>query len=1128
MKSSHHDRWYSWRSLIRFSLSLVAAALITWVLWQLVPNELAISTRITGYVTLNNFAYFRYRDAYYLLCFIFPALLLAFYLIVSWRGPLKSKRVVEQSILPISPSPTLEKPSVDPNGSDVSTRQQFRGSSINEAGTHKWGDLVEGFWSLCRVGVPALLVAIEFSLLRIGDTRLSPWVLLPFFGYFAAVACLAYVIQKREMFGVRRFVHRKDLRFHALSRSNSLLAICVLPLLYLASMGTTIYVVSQHRYVHYPWLPLWLVGLTTIVCVWLWIREVRRDGTAIEPLRLENSYLTWLVGPVAVFLFTARIGGNGGGSLAASLSGNQMPSFWGFDDSHWLALPNLIFNHGLFPWRDVYVIHGFFQDVFAGQIGLSLFGYSWWGAWAGIGMLVIPLFWVTFYLFTAYFSSSNRLILVAFVVGVVTGLLGGEFSLFSTRFIFLPPLFILFDQLLKKRKLRWTAGFMLLAFVSFLLTPEMSLFVICFLATILLFEFTSRKKAESWRMQYPLTLGCGLSGVILLAVWCVFLAANNALVAFLQFFPFFAMSRSLEVARAIRWDASTDYFVTFLFLIPVFLWLATGWKVVAKLRQRGSWSPMEISMVAGALMSIAYLTKAIDIPDPWHVVESFTVAIPLLVFWTVETLQFLDTWARTTGTRSVNLLRNFNSPHFVTVPLTGLVLVGSLFMPFAVGNYIFPNSVKHAIMGAPSRFHGINQTPASGRLGYTIPGSVDTSQINGLGQLLDLYAGPTAPAVDYSNEPGVTYFLLNRVPGSQFYIQEVAQTMPTQNKFISDLKASRPPVVILNNTSFGYPNIDGVPDSIRSYSVSNYIFSNYTPLVNYQGQLLVLRNDLVASAPPLPPLPSGSTAVNVGLSGPTCALGSIPNFFTPPANISSLPKVTPRVTLVSSSTGTSSGWAIDPRTSYPTGRVVAVTSSGKVVANVKTGGWRPDVAFIIRTGKARHSGFTMRIPKDLKEHLTYYGITKDGYAFLLVPGGSASTVNTVNLPTTVKVDGKPYKVFPSYLSGEVEISGTGLNRVFKVEIPSGTDLQSYPWLQLSSQGDFEQSGFTVTNSTSSIPGAEVTFNTLNRNSKSVVVDVNACVQWHSYQTGKPLFVEISNAPSGGPIGVTLLGGRPPS
>jgi hypothetical protein len=207
---------------------------------------------------------------------------------------------------------------------------------------------------------------------------------------------------------------------------------------------------------------------------------------------------------------------------------------------------------------------------------------------------------------------------------------------------------------------------------------------------------------------------------------------------------------------------------------------------------------------------------------------------------------------------------------------------------------------------------------------------------------------------------------------------------------------------------------------------------------------------------------------------------------------------------------------------------VAVSSSGKVLANVKTGGWRPDIAFIIRTGRARHSGFTMRIPKSLRENLTYYGITKDGYAFLLVPGGSASTVNTVNLPATVNVDGKNYKVFPTFRSGQVEVSGTGLNRVFKVEIPSGTELQSYPWLQFSSQVGFEQSGFTVTNSMSSIPGAEVMFNTLNRNTKSVVVDVNACVQWHTYHTGKPLYVDISNAPSGGPIGVTLIGGKAPA
>jgi hypothetical protein len=1126
VNSSHHDRWYSWRSLIRLSISLAVSISITWVLWQFVPNELSISTRITGYVTLNSFAYFRYRDAYYLLCFILPLLVFGFFLLAGWRGPLRKKRISEQSILPLSF--VVREKELFPDAGEFPDVKDLRSDAPHKEIYEGRIRIHRGFWILCRMGVPALLIAMECSLLRIGDARISPWMLIPFFGYFLVVYCFACVIEKREFFGIRRSDHRDEGRFDALARANSLLAIGVLPLLYLASMGTTIYVVSQHHYVHYPWLPLWLIGIATLLSLALWAREVRHDGLGEDALRLESKYLTWLVGPVAVFLFTARIAGNGSGSLAASLSGNQMPAFWGFDDSHWLALPNLIFNHGLFPWRDVYVIHGLFQDVLAGQVGLSLFGYSWWGAWAGIGVLVIPLFWVMFYLFTAYFSRTNRLLLVSFVVGIVTGLLGGEFSLFSTRFIFLPPLFILFDQMLKKKNSGWTAGFMALAFVSFLLTPEMSLFVMCFLGAIVLFEFATRKKESSLRAKYPMTLGCGVTGVIFTMIWFVFLAVNNSLVAFLQFFPFFAFSRSLEVARALRWDPSTDSFVTFLFLVPVVLWLVTCWKVVAKVRQRKSWSPMDISMVAAALMAISFLTKAIDIPDAWHVVESFTVAIPLLVFWSVEVLELLDSWTQKILTGPRRGSHKLRSPHLVTASLTGIIIVGSLLLPFAIGNYEFPNSVKHAIMGVPSRFHGVNQTPASGRLGYTIPGSVDTSQINGLGQLLDLYAGPTAPVVDYSNEPGVTYFLLNRVPGSQFYIQEVAQTTPTQNKFISDLKTSRPPVVILNNTSFGYPNIDGVPDSIRSYSVSNYIFSHYSPLVNYQGQLLLLRNDLVASAPPLPPLPSGSTAVNVGISGPTCSLGSIPNFFTPPANSSMLPMVTAHVSLVSSSTGTTSGWAIDPRTSHAAGRVVAVSAAGKVVANVKTGGRRPDVAFIIRSGRARQSGFTMKLPNGTKESLTYYGLTKDGYAFLLVPHEGASTVNTVNLPSTIKVVGKTYRTFASFSSGEVEVSGTGLNRVFRIDVPSGVDLQSYPWLKISSQLGFEQSTFALSNSVSSDPGSEITFNTLRRNTKSVVVDVNACLQWHSYQATKPLFVRINDAPIGTPIGVTLIGGKAPS
>ena len=87
------------------------------------------------------------------------------------------------------------------------------------------------------------------------------------------------------------------------------------------------------------------------------------------------------------------------------------------------------------------------------------------------------------------------------------------------------------------------------------------------------------------------------------------------------------------------------------------------------------------------------------------------------------------------------------------------------------------------------------------------PGTTPVAEVSSLGSILDRYAGRTAPVFDFADEPGVVYYLLNRVPGAEFYFSNIAQTPEAQQQVITDLQQSRPPIAILNDTSFGIPEL---------------------------------------------------------------------------------------------------------------------------------------------------------------------------------------------------------------------------------------------------------------------------------------------------------------------------------
>ena len=261
-----------------------------------------------------------------------------------------------------------------------------------------------------RVLVPAAIVALEVSTSQPSSTNISGLGLASALGYVMATALvtLIFLAGNRGKHGRNRGPWENQIS--ALARANSLLAISVLPLLPLVSASSTVLVSSPHRLVDYDWLPVWLAVVGTLGCLIAWVWVVGRPHDAVRDSVYEARVLTWLVGPVAVFVLTAGIAG-------------ALGRFIGYDDALFQAAPQLIFHHGLFPWRDIYMIHGLLNDGLDGAVGMAVFGNSRWGVTTGFDLIVNPLTMIGLDGFAAYFCRKNRLVLVGLVVVMGTGLL---------------------------------------------------------------------------------------------------------------------------------------------------------------------------------------------------------------------------------------------------------------------------------------------------------------------------------------------------------------------------------------------------------------------------------------------------------------------------------------------------------------------------------------------------------------------------------------------------------------------------------------------------------------------------------------------------------------------------------
>ena len=1023
-----------WRSVARFLIAVSVSAVLCALLARFTTPGLPGSTDIVGYPTFVNFNFEPQLWNYRLIVYALPFFTIVGYVLLARFGPLRSHspRPAKRTIELVEPVPTAP-PTPD-----------------------------QASWAtLARILLPAAVVVVACSA-RTGHIDLlavAAGVL-----YVALVAVVAEAATRRT----------DGQRWQILSAVNGLGgAIAAVLSLWFVSAHTVVQTATGNQ--TWPWLAWW-VPVLGVVGIVLWAARQLRGGRGARDVEL--TLLTVVVGAIAVF-------------LAMSVLPGQVTHFQGFDDAAEMAGASVV-ARGYLPWRDVLFVHGVFPDVLTGSLGRSIFGDSIWGVFAVHTVILVPLFWVSTYLFAVWVSRRSPWFLALtflWATSFVRPLLNSErFSrpswelLWSERFIGLPVALIVLGETLRRRSPAWAAGLTLLLFVEDILVPETLFVAGPALACVVAADLVHRRPGQTLWTGLRLTRWCIGTGLVAMAAWAAFLAAFRALGPFIDYYVVFGPGHNLAGTLPLTGVGPTEWGML---AIDVGFVLLTVWAVAVKVANRADWEARDWVAVAAAAFMALYVEKALGRFDPVHIWQVFAAGLPLVLLWSSRLCawvgRLLVAWW---NGRDATLIR-FARP--VTAVLVPVLAIGVVFAgPLRKVN------AQHYLVGVDEASYG--------RLGYAAPGAVDTGLLRDLDTAIRAYAGADGPVFDMTNSLGYLYFVLGRLPGTRFIHVLMAMPEYAQRLLIKELQATRPPVVIYDADSIGMPTWDLVTNDVRHYAVSEYVLRGWTPVLRTHGVLVMARNDLAASRP-VPVLTTPPQTTNLYFSGPTCDWGATPNYLpVPDSDRATTLQVRPAIRRML--VYYYAGWAIDPVTHRPASMVL-IADGDRVVGTVTPWINRPELAQQQRQPTSL-SGFQYDGALDPAAHPSAYLIGEDGQAHPL-GGSSAGSVAALRMP-----DGSQVRVAPT-AGGELEVHSADVYTVGELQMPGGTDLRDYDLATLSSAGGLGGAAVTLTDQ----PGNryhDISARWLDKAGSRLTLRVGSCPQWYGYDASKPLYVMQSGGP----------------
>lgn len=605
--------------------------------------------------------------------------------------------------------------------------------------------------------------------------------------------------------------------------------------LYPVSQATKMDVLATGNVHGYPWFPLWLALPLTACLLGLAVVGTRRAAPRLHSL--ERRIILLVPAPILLLL------------VLAELPGELGPIDF-FHEGEGLAAAQLTAD-GAFPWRDVMFIHGLLYDVLIPTFSLEIFGNTRWGGAAGASVVVVPAYWLGQYFLFVYLFGRNVLFLIGTQLAVVLGLLHYA----HIRFLLLPFALLLLAAVLRKPTWPRMAGLAAMVGTQAVVTPEATVFVPACFGVLALYELVSYDRRLPFRANFRRTLGTSAAGLVMLSAFALVLAGLHALDDFFFFYRTFAPDHSLTGAIPLVWPDDTRFKVAA--IAPVVVVILAIWFFVVALRTRRSPAVADWVMAALAITVLLYYPKFLARPDLGHVYQPYAVAVPLLAYAVY---------------RAVGLLENRLAQLRVggrSLP-TRYSLTAAVLLVVALGS---PRDIFDTAEQIPGRLSsGAHNEPVQWRLGYLSPFAIDLRVFSDIERTLDTFLEPGDRLFDFSNNPMLFHYMLDRRPSTRYFHVSMAIRKHTQADLLKELER-RPPklVAFSSNPVIGLPWWDSIANQVRHYDVSEYILDHYRPVRTTHTFVLMARNDLARSV-------ASRTADQLYFANLPCDWGYAPNF----------------------------------------------------------------------------------------------------------------------------------------------------------------------------------------------------------------------------------------------------------
>lgn len=557
-------------------------------------------------------------------------------------------------------------------------------------------------------------------------------------------------------------------------------------------------------------LLFWGYGFALILASLLGGGLLRLTNISLRPVPQESasryqSLFFLIVFPILLFALHAKIPGT-------------LETLNLFHEGESLV-PALLSQKGYFPWRDFIVARGWLQDVGIALLGFSLFENSYWGFHAAVTAVWFPATILSVYFLLRFLFKGNGKFLV--IASALPFLIPNLFYFPYPRLLPLPFVLLAFARFLKLGSRSSAALFAFSLALLGIVNPESSFLFVSLGITLLLFDSIHR--------DFRRTISAAFFLMFWIAVWFAYLQTQGAIDGFLHYYRHYVSGHAYGSGIPVLKNANPWFYAAI--ALPVLLHAFFVWYWIPIIKKACTAETGDWVVLGLHLFNLLYFRKFLSRADT-HLWQVHAMNVPVLL-WVLS---------RCFGTA--------RGLRYVAWAACAVFIWKAASIP---KNLLPANLTRSSIP----------------RLGYFVDHPEVISGMENLGRVLGEHLQPSDPLFDFSNEPALFFYLLDRRPSTPYYEVSLAVREKTQEFIIERLRRDPPKLVVFYGIYGRDVWNDPIPNSVRHWKLSRFLLENYRPLSFTSGHLILKRNDLLGK----------STDPELYFHTPFCDWGLIPHFW---------------------------------------------------------------------------------------------------------------------------------------------------------------------------------------------------------------------------------------------------------